>query len=384
MKMDYNSGRENTNSYLTEDRLAMAKKRKKNNTISTILVMFGCLVVLVLVTYLAGAAYMWIDKEFEKEASDLAVAAIGEEQDIVLYNQEQLDEKIAEAVAEVEYEAVSEAVLNGIKEGLTNGQTYVETLRPYYPKDILVVSSGQFHFVPIQETLKQNDFSEENLNILESGEYQYMQDGQVISHKGIDVSKFQGDIDWQQVAEDGVEFAFIRVGNRGYGAEGKMVEDSKFEENVEGALQAGIKVGVYFYTQALNEEELLEEANFVLDKIAPYKIECPVVYDVEKVSGANGRMNALSLEERTNLTLLFCQTIENAGYKPMIYHNMEMGALMLDLETLENYDKWFAYYNPDFYYPYDYKIWQYSDTGRIKGIEGDVDMNIAFEPIWEE
>lgn len=385
MKMDYNNGNDNSsNRYLTEDRLEMAKKRKKNNTISTILVMFGCLVVLVLVTYLAGAAYMWIDKEFEKEATDLAAAAIGEEQDVVLYNQEQLDAKIAEAVAEVEQEAVTEAVLNGIKESLTNGQTYVETLRPYYPDDLLVVSNGKFHFVPIQEGLKQNDHVEENLNILESGEYQYMQDGQVISHKGIDVSKFQGDIDWQQVAEDGVEFAFIRVGNRGYGAEGKMVEDSKFEENVEGALQAGIKVGVYFYTQALNEEELLEEANFVLEKIAPYKIECPVVYDVEKVSGANGRMNGLSLEERTNLTLLFCQTIENAGYKPMIYHNMEMGALMLDLETLEGYDKWFAYYNPDFYYPYDYKIWQYSHTGRVKGIEGDVDMNIAFEPIWEE
>ena len=385
MRLDYDNNETNrNNSYLTENRLEMAKKRKRNKTISTVLVMFGCLVVLVLVTYLAGAAYMWIDKEFEKEATDLAAAAIGEEQEVMLYDQEQVDAMIAEAVAQAEYEAVSEEVLNGIKEGLTNGQTYVETLRPYYPNDMLVVSNGQFHFVPIQDELKKNDFAEENLNILESGEYQYMQDGQVISHKGIDVSKFQGDIDWQQVAEDGVEFAFIRVGNRGYGAEGKMVEDSKFEENVEGALQAGIKVGVYFYTQALNEEELLEEANFVLEKIAPYKIECPVVYDVEKVSGANGRMNALSLEERTNLTLLFCQTIENAGYKPIIYHNMEMGALMLDLETLENYDKWFAYYNPDFYYPYDYKIWQYSHTGRVKGIEGDVDMNIAFEPVWEE
>lgn len=385
MQMDYNNGNDKmTNSYLTEDRLEMAKRRKKNNTISTVLVMFGCLVVLVLVTYLAGAAYMWIDKEFEKEASDLAAAAIGKEQEVVLYNQEQVDAKIAEAVAEAEYESVAEKVLNGIKEGLESGQTYVETLRPYYPNDILVVSSGKFHFVPIQEELKQNNFSEENLNILESGEYQYMQDGQVVSHKGIDVSKFQGDIDWQQVAEDGVEFAFIRVGNRGYGANGTLLEDERFEENVEGALQAGIKVGVYFYTQALNEEELMEEANLVLEKIAPYKIECPVVFDVEKVSGADGRMNHLSVEERTNLTLLFCQTIENAGYKPMIYHNMEMGALMLDLETLENYDKWFAYYNPDFYYPYDYKIWQYSHTGTVKGITGEVDMNIAFEPIWEE
>ena len=228
-----------------------------------------------------------------------------------------------------------------------------------------------------------NDHAEENLTILESGEYQYVENGQVTSHKGIDVSKFQGDIDWEAVAADGVEFAFIRVGNRGYGEAGKLVEDDRFEENIEGALQAGIKVGVYFYTQAVNEEELLEEANLVLEKIAPYKIECPVVYDVEKVSGASGRMNSLSVEERTNLTLLFCETIEEAGYTPMIYYNMEMATLMLNLEALEGYDKWFAYYNADFYYPYDYKIWQYTHNGKVNGIEGEVDLNICFEPVWE-
>ena len=160
------------------------------------------------------------------------------------------------------------------------------------------------------------------------------------------------------------------------------MEDEYFEQNITGALSAGIKVGVYFYTQAINEEELMEEANFVLEKIAPYRIECPVVFDVEKVSGDDGRMNSLTVEERTNLTLLFCQTIENAGYKPMIYHNMEMGALLLDLAKLENYDKWFAYYNADFYYPYQYEIWQYTDNGTVNGIDGPVDLNISFGPLW--
>ena len=375
--------------YTTEDRLEKAKRRKKNNTIGSILVFFGCLLVLVVVTYIAGYLYMWIDNEFQKNANDIAAAVMesekqeemtGQETQIT-YTPEELDAKVAEAVEAAKAEASAE-ILDGIQSGLESGQTYVETLRPYYPNDLLVVSNGKFYFVPIQENLKMNDHVEENLNILETGEYQYVKDGQVISHKGIDVSKHQGEIDWQQVAEDGVEFAFIRVGLRGYGT-GKLVEDEYFEQNVQGALSAGIKVGVYIYSQAINEEELLEEANLVLEKIAPYKIECPVVFDVEKVSGSNGRMNALSLEERTNLTLLFCQTIENAGYKPMIYHNMEMGALMLDLETLEDYDKWFAYYNPDFYYPYEYKIWQYSHKGSVKGIQGEVDMNISFEPVWE-
>lgn len=375
--------------YTTEDRLEKAKRRKKNNTIGSILVFFGCLLVLVVVTYIAGYLYMWIDNEFQKSANDIAAAVMeSEKQEEIAgqetqttYTREELDAKVAEAVEAAKIEASAE-ILNGIQSGLESGQTYVETLRPYYPDDLLVVSNGKFNFVPIQKNLKMNDHVEENLNILETGEYQYVKDGQVISHKGIDVSKHQGEIDWQQVAEDGVEFAFIRVGLRGYGT-GKLVEDEYFEQNVQGALSAGIKVGVYIYSQAINEEELLEEANLVLEKIAPYKIECPVVFDVEKVSGSNGRMNALSLEERTNLTLLFCQTIENAGYKPMIYHNMEMGALMLDLETLEDYDKWFAYYNPDFYYPYEYKIWQYSHKGSVKGIQGEVDLNISFEPIWE-
>lgn len=376
--------------YTTEDRLEKAKRRKKNNTIGSILVFFGCLLVLVVVTYIAGYLYMWIDNEFQKSANDIAAAVMesekqeemtGQETQLT-YTREELDAKVSEAVEAAKAETSAE-ILNGIQSGLESGQTYVETLRPYYPDDLLVVSNGKFNFVPIQENLKMNDHVEENLNILETGEYQYVKDGQVISHKGIDVSKHQGEIDWQQVAEDGVEFAFIRVGLRGYGS-GKLVEDEYFEQNVQGALSAGIKVGVYIYSQAINEEELLEEANLVLEKIAPYKIECPVVFDVEKVSGSNGRMNALSLEERTNLTLLFCQTIENAGYKPMIYHNMEMGALMLDLETLEDYDKWFAYYNPDFYYPYEYKIWQYSHKGSVKGIQGEVDLNISFEPVWEE
>ena len=378
------------NNRIVEDRLEKRKKRRRNNTIGSILVMFGCVLILVLVTYLAGILYMWIDDEFQKSANDIVAAIESEEQAVisddvveVTYTQEELDAKVAEA-QELAREEASKEILDGIKETLSRGDTTtVEMLRPYYEDELVVVSNGRFHFVPIEENLKMNDYTDENLEILESGEHRYVENGQVTSYKGIDVSKFQEDIDWEAVAADGVEFAFIRVGNRGYGAEGKLLEDDRFEENVEGALQAGIKVGVYFYTQALNEEELLEEANFVLEKIAPYKIECPVVYDVEKVSDSKGRMNSLSPEERTKLTLLFCQTIEEAGYKPMIYYNMEMATLMLDMEKLEGYDKWLAYYNPEFYFPYDYKIWQYTHNGRVNGIKGDVDMNISFEPIWE-
>ena len=131
------------------------------------------------------------------------------------------------------------------------------------------------------------------------------------------------------------------------------------------------------------EEEILEEAAFVLEKIAPYRIECPVVFDVERVAGDEGRMNNISVEERTALTLLFCQTIESSGYRSMIYHNTEMGVMLLNLEALEGYEKWFAAYSDIFYYPYEHKIWQYSQTGKVQGINGDVDLNISFAPLWE-
>ncbi len=280
-------------------------------------------------------------------------------------------------------QAASAEVLDNIRSGLDAGDSVLETLRPFYPDDLIVYSGGKYNFVPINRNLKMHSFEAANLNVLESGEYQYLQDGAVVSHKGIDVSRHQGEIDWKLVAQDGVEFAFIRVGYRGYGS-GKMVEDEYFEANIKGASEAGIKVGVYFYSQAVSAEEVQEEAAFVLEKIAPYKIDCPVVFDVERVSESDGRMNGISVEDRTAFTLQFCQIIENAGYKPMIYHNTEMGVMLLGLEALEKYDKWFAAYSDVFYYPYDYKVWQYSQTGSVQGIQGAVDLNISFAPLWEE
>lgn len=372
-----------------EERLRRARKnRRRTSVIGVGLAMLGCLVFLVAVMYGGMTLYERMTQH-DGNAGPAAVTGDGEAgQDsveaisgAVVYSQAELDEMISQAVTQAQ-DAEADRILDGIKEALSGGTTTVETLRPYYPDDIVVVSGGRFHFVPINRELKLNQLDVANLNILENGEYQYLTDGQVTSHKGIDVSSHQGDIDWKQVAQDGVEFAIIRLGYRGYGSEGKLVEDTKFEDNIKGASAAGIKVGVYFFSQAVTTEELMEEANLVLEKIAPYKIECPVVYDVEKTS-KDGRMNNISVEERTQLTALFCQTIQAAGYKPMIYHNTEMGALMIDVAALEDYDKWYACYSGQMFYPYEYKIWQYSDKGRVAGISTDVDLDISFAPLWE-
>lgn len=385
-----------------EDKLRRARRnRRRNSTIRCVLGMLGCMVLLVGAMYGGMALYEKLSAEKDTAGpadsqdgetaggeagegegtnTDTETDAVGVMSGSVVYSQAQLDQEVAEAVARAQDEEAVR-VLNGIKESLSAGTTTVETLRPYYPDDIVVVRDGRFHFVPVNKSLKLNQLDVANLQILETGEYQYLTDGQVTSHKGIDVSSYQGDIDWNLVAQDGVEFAIIRLGYRGYGTEGNLREDTKFDANIQGARAAGIKVGVYFFSQAINEAEAVEEANLCLQKIAPYQLDCPVVFDVE-LTREDGRMNNISVEERTHVTRVFCQTIENAGYTPMIYHNTTMGALLIDVAALEEYDKWYASYSDQMFYPYEYKIWQYSDKGRVRGISTDVDLNICFEPVW--
>jgi len=369
----------------SEDRLNKTQKKKKKNPFRSALIISGYIVALILVMWVVALINTWITDKLENSAKELAVSAgaelLPEDQQVTLTQAElddmlakaaedaaaESDAKVAEVIAQTELEKeqaaqeARKAVLDGIKAGLETGDdTMVEVLRPFYPDDIVVVSSGKFNFVPINKELQMNSYDEANLNILESGEYQYMDGETIASHKGIDVSKFQGKIDWSEVAKDGVEFAFVRVANRGYGT-GKLVEDDTFETNIKGE----------------------EEAELVIKKLEALAVKCPIVFDVEKTADASGRMNQLSVEERTNLTKRFCQIVEEAGYKPIIYHNVEMGALMIDVSELEEYDKWLAYYNDDMYYPYEYKIWQYSDKGKVNGIKGNVDMNISFTKFWE-
>lgn len=374
-------------SYDEESRLRRKRLRRKT-TISYFVGLAAAFVGLFLIMMLAITAYSWIDSK-TRETDDLLQETMGSAQmaDGAIYTQADMDLKIAEAVALAQAEidsAVSvgqEELLEEIKDQLTESQSVLETLRPLYPDDVVLISGGKYHFVPIREDLAQHGYIQENLQVLENGRFQYMENGQVVSHMGIDVSKYQGKIDWEKVAADGVEFVFLRLGLRGYES-GKLVEDETFQANIQGALAHGIKVGVYFFSQAITVEEAVEEANFVLERIAPYQINCPVVFDVEKVGDSSARMNQLTAQERTDVTIAFLDTIEAAGYKSMFYHNMETALILLELERLQNYDRWFAYYGEELYYPYAYGVWQYSEKGSVAGIKGEVDMNIAFE-LWE-
>ncbi len=340
--------------------------RKRRSIGPVILVMLSFIALILLIIYIAVAVSM---KDSEETMSDEVKQ---------IYTKEEVEALLAQAREAAKVEE-AERILSGIAKNLTDGQATAKALRPFYTDDVVLATGGRVRFFPIQDGIKKNHYKAENLVKLDNGQLQYMQDGQVVSHKGIDVSYHQGKIDWKQVAEDGVEFAFLRVGLRGYGT-GKVVLDEQFENNIKGALENGIKVGVYFYSQSVNQVEVLEEARLVLTQIAPYRVAGPVVYDAEKVE--NSRTSNLSAAERTDMAIAFCETVKEAGYEPMVYLNMDVAFTMYELERLEGYNKWFAHYSTDMYYPYDYKIWQYSESGRVAGINGDVDLNISFEA-WE-
>lgn len=304
----------------------------------------------------------------------------------LVYSEEEMERLVSEAVSKAIAETkdkvkieTKEELLGLISGELGSGQTILGTLRPLYPDKLVVASGGKYHFVPINRNLLMHERLQDNLQILETGEFQYVEDGQVVSNKGIDVSLYQGNIDWAKVAQDGVEYVFIRVGYRGYGKEGRLVLDEKFVKNIEGAKAAGLKVGVYFFGQAVTVEEAREEANLVLQQIAPYKIDYPVVYDVEKVSAEGGRANDLDATTRTDIVIAFLETVKAAGYIPMVYANTEMYSVLLEFERLEQYEKWFAFYGEEMYFPYNYAIWQYTEKGTVNGISGAVDMNISFK-----
>lgn len=194
---------------------------------------------------------------------------------------------------------------------------------------------------------------------------------------GIDVSVFQGDIDWQAVAADGIDFVMLRIGYRGYGSKGIMGIDDKFYDNYYAAVAAGLDVGAYFYSQAVNVKEAKEEALYVLDALGELELSFPVAYDWEYVDNDAARTKNMTSSEITECAKAFCEEIEKAGRTAVIYFNCEIGYFEYDLKVLENYDFWLAEYDKYPSFLYDYKMWQYTDAGRVDGIDGDVDLNIS-------
>lgn len=209
----------------------------------------------------------------------------------------------------------------------------------------------------------------------------YEGDDNYTSRLGVDVSEHQGYVDWQTLKDNGFSFAFIRLGYRGYGQEGRICLDKEFHRNIQNAQAAGFDVGVYFFAQAVNEEEAREEADFVLQNLQGYTLQLPVVYDPESILDDEARTDNVSGEQFTKNTEVFCSAVAEAGYDPMIYANMLWEAFELDLEKLSEYPLWYADYEPAPQTPYHFRFWQYTNVGQVPGITGNADLNIEMIPV---
>lgn len=240
---------------------------------------------------------------------------------------------------------------------------------------IYVNTGGAMGWVKKAEGIPASDFREED----------FKQDGGIVRYTGsdysarlgVDVSFYQGDIDWNAVRDAGVEFAMVRCGYRGY-SEGVLREDEKFRQNMEGALAAGLDVGVYFFSQTTGAREAAEEAEYVIDLIKDYELTMPVAFDWEPLE--NSRASDVSGKELTASAVVFCELIADAGYQPCVYFYRWQGYHDYELDRLADYDLWIgspgAY--PDFYYAH--RLWQFSFTARIPGIDADVDLNLELTP----
>lgn len=241
---------------------------------------------------------------------------------------------------------------------------------------LIKYASGKEEWVLISPYLPKHEYDFTRL-VCQSGLMKYFEDGKQTSYVGIDVSKFQDYIDFVKVRKAGINFVMLRVGARGYGT-GQLIVDEYFSENIKRATDAGLDVGVYFYSQAVSEDEAREEANLVIENLGEYQISYPVAFDMELVENDTARTDRLSRAERTSITKAFLDTIEAAGYKTIIYGNKQWLIKEIDMSKLTAYDVWLAQEEdiPD--YPYKFTMWQYSRKGSVDGVAGYVNLNISF------
>ncbi len=236
--------------------------------------------------------------------------------------------------------------------------------------------NGKEEWVLISQYLPKHEYDFTRL-VCQSDLMKYYVDGKLTSFVGADISKYQDYVDFVKLKKAGIQFVMIRVGVRGYGS-GQLVLDEYFEDNIKRASDAGLQIGLYFFSQAVTEEEAVQEAGMVLEHIGDYKIAYPIAIDMEHIENDTARIDGLGKAEKTAVTKAFLDAIRNAGHKAMIYGNKEWLIKEIDMSKLTAYDVWLSQPQdiPD--YPYKFTMWQYKRDASVDGISGYANLNISF------
>ena len=289
-----------------------------------------------------------------------------------IYTDSQI-EKIRYGAAQAE----RNRLLLEIQSSFESGNSTISMLRNLFPGDLVVMWEGRYYFYPVDRNLQMNPFSETDFAQGEKGGMEYIgEDAGVSVNRGVDVSALNGEINWAKVAEEQIAFAMIRAAVRN--ADGELVQDERFQENMSGAKSVGLRIGCYVDLDADSEKAAEEIADFVLSNLSMSQQEmgAPVAVRVQ-IPDHTSSLNGQTREEWTQGVRAFCAKIKKAGYEPVIYANTAAFHMLLNMAELEEYDKWIADYGDYLYFPYKFKCWQYSLKGTVNGIEGDVALDLS-------
>ena len=333
---------------------------------------------------LAGALLFFVQsRNAIREKNQIAnrlEAVEGDEK--TLYTEEEVQEKVDQAKTSASA-AQRHELLMQIQSDMESGGSTASMLRKLFSDDIVVVNAGKYYFYPILKSVPANHFQSGDFALSDDGRLTYKGSSKVTLQSGINVSKENGEIDWDLVAEDDIAFAMVDAGGRltadsGTDKAGDIIPDDRLEDNLDGALRAGLNAGVMYHLGAVSEEEAEEEAAQLIEALKPYqdRLSYPVAVCVS-VPAETDRTAGQGKTEWTRNVLTFCGALEEAGYQPMIYGNLAAFVMMLDMDDLKRYDKWIANTGASLYFPYEFSMWQYSVTGTVQGVSTEASLDVS-------
>lgn len=363
----------------------MNKNNGKNSNLSLILALLALMLVLAAMFIYISSQNTELKNEINQLRSERVMDQMksgSKKNDPAEQPEQPADDNTAaqdDTVADTPAETVSEA---GALPTVSSYIEFVDDNGKIVPAYVIYDNGNERMDFPIIEGAKRSKYDFDELTVEQDDKNRravYDKDGKKLTKFGIDVSKHQGEIDWNAVAAEGVEFAIIRAGVRGYET-GNFSDDTSFMDNYRGAKAAGLDVGAYFFSQATNADEGREEAEHLIQMFANEgcSFELPVFFDWERIgNGETARTDDIADGELNNACAAFCETIENAGYTPAYYTNIRTAFFDYDISGLP-YRKWIADYGETNPYIYDYSFWQYSESGVINGINAFVDLDLWF------
>lgn len=237
-------------------------------------------------------------------------------------------------------------------------------------------SDGTKEWVDLSDDIERNDYNYDNLKY-QNPTMNYYEEGKLVSKCGADISANQGEVDFAKLKKAGCDFVMIKIGARGYSS-GNIVFDKNYKDNLKAAKKAGLDIGVYFCSQAVNKSEAREEADELLDAIEDYDVRYPIAFVMETVDGDMARIEALDTDARTTIARAFLDRVEDSGYTAMLYGDKEWLLTMVDMGRLSDYDVWYAQDSKKPDYPYEFGMWQYDSGISINGVSGKVAMSMSF------